>query len=441
MKRIEMMMSASVLASIGAQAQPEDFTMARDLIVCWGDSLSTSAAYPARLQALFPQRPVYAQAVGGEGAEGILGRMFGQVMLPPRNEGEGTDRVVRLRTRRHVIPRLDMENYRPQWPRSQLALYDPIERVEFYADGRIVAQADTPIRLAARTDLRQSPTRVFCPAHGLREGDHVWFETDGRLPAVMENARTDTQGTRYPSRHYYVRNPDKDSFEVSEFPVTAATQANPPPVLMLGSDAEGEFHAVPGYEAEWHCGATRVDPKSIRLHPVFARNRATHILWIGANSIPDDTGSRYGGVSRVPFLQAHTRRAFEYLSAFTDRILVMTVLNGSYPARSPDSRSHRDAIELNHWILKTWPDNAVDIVARLHAERGPHEPQPPELRAMQDGDGNPILEADGSERMAWIGSGYTPLQFRPPGDRIHLNLEGNHLIGDVLAAELRRRGW
>lgn len=409
-----------------------------------GDSLSTPSTWPDDLEPLVARR-IFSQAIGASQSPSMLARARGVEFVHPKITGNMVDAGdLELRWRRHVADRSHLERYRSIWPAVVKTVSEPTA-IEVYDQAEFIGLAERLLKPVS-TDYAAHPKTCFSAGHGLSNGDPVVFisndpDAPDELSAGSPFSDWLFSSPRLPAnvcekRVYYATNVSQNSFDLLEY-------SNALEPLDLGGDA------LEGVQIE--CGWSFTVDGAQAPSTVTWKSRTHYDDWVwllevSANDIP---GLPVSGVT-IPNIE----RLIAQIVEVEKRFIIVCPVAGSYPPYGPDS---------NYWekyydeymssIRAKWPDRHLDTMALLNAFRSAEElsflenSEIPELFWLRGDPNDPsnwecsLTQMEDSTQ-AWVGPGYTPLQFRANfGDRIHLNATANALIASELAEMLAILGW
>lgn len=409
-----------------------------------GDSISTPYKWPRNLETITGVH-TFSQAIGGTTSPSMVLRAQGVELAYPI---QGTDVIepgkIELRWHRHIASRTHTESYRSWWAYYSKAVSEP-DTLEIY-QGTLFCGNATRVLKSFTTDYINYPTRISCKDHGLQNGDQVVFvSTDPLWPSDLSVTDSDSlwsfSSSTLPEsiierRVYFVNNAQSNYFEIKELQSDSSS-------LDIASDSVADNKIECGWFGEINYSGGDWD--------LQWRSRTKYDDWIwlldvSANDIP-----RYDVNSvTIPNTEAILSRLIEINSKF----IIVCPPSGCNPDKGSGSFNWTNYYD-NYmpWVIANYPTNHLDTMALFDGMRTTKElsflqdPEVPELLWLK---GSPTDEntwvaststlEDASQK--WVGSGYTPLQFRASfSDGIHLNATGNNALATALSELINQKGW
>ena len=409
-----------------------------------GDSISTPGAWPAQLAPL-TGRHTFSQAIGGTQSPSMVARARGAELAYPLT-APTTSGTIRMRWNRPIADRTHTNTYRTQWAYYAKAVSEPT-RIDVYQHGRLLGQAQRILK-PFTTDYAHNPKAIFCPGHGLKEGDRVTFISNdpgypGDLSVTDSAASWNFTSANLPSaivdrRVYFAANVTADSFELKELKADADT-------LNIGSNSTGTQSIECGWE--FNVDYTAGGPWDVTW---AARTKYDGWIWlleVSANDIPNKDV-----IEKVTI--PNTQLLLSQMTESKPRYILVCPPTGSFIERGPGTLAWTNYYDIYMpWVKANHPGNYIDTMAIWSATRTAKElsllrdPKTPELLWIA---GKPNDEAswqayrvptEGAYQ-TWVGPGFTPLHLRTSfNDSIHPNSVGNKLIADAVAALITQKGW
>ncbi len=407
-------------------------------IYCIGDSMTSN--WPDDLPAIIEaDRHAYGSGVGGTQSWEQVRTLNGVFITYPQSGSDPTpdtwypadDSIsagtVTINLRRHIV-KTSYNSAPGALSRAQIVervqkVINP-SRVLIYDNGRYIGEA-THNTLTVTTDYGTDINRIYATAHGLSDGDKVFFWVEDPLrPAQPSNLEyfesADRPSALMEYKAYEVVNATADSFEVYEYDGDSSP-------LDLGSDATATLTCETGWSLDWEYGGGDWSLSIRTISPV-----SDHIWAIQTTTndvIVGDPGDDY---QRWP---THTLPAIEYLmetqTAYPKRFVYVT------PTRSAGPETGDPGSDNQLWIdnvVRVWADAlaaansnflyvdpyrlADSLDVRLAEEKAllanplvaeklwisgdPHTPAGWAANATEQG----------GDYERWVGPGYLPLHFR-----------------------------
>lgn len=341
-----------------------------NLITLWGDSQSDV------LGDNFSTDKAIERSIGGETTTEILNRVIGY--LPNIADRAWSYRNVRLQARRAVPNRTVTEDYRSSWERYGQTVNEP-EYISFFNNGQLIGNSAERYRVHAYIN---NGVKLMPAGPMFKDGDQV---------IVKDQAKPENM---YAWKVYFVRDANVGSnyFSLSE---TNGGKA----INFAGF--KGYVELFGDFYMDWIYDGTN--------HKITTSSTAKSDLNIQHFS---------GGTNNITDVEQIKADIAKMVELHSDGRFIISNISGFYGSVWQfGGDKYNDMVDVNAWILATYPDNNIDIYGYL------------------------LTQGDGSaDDIADVAVGLLPRSLRIE-DGGHLNAAGSALWAAKVNEFIATKGW